>query len=101
MVFGLVHFFTGSITAQEQTVDLEIRAKAGLQFSVVRFAAKPGQSVHLNVFNDDEMAHNLVFTKVGQRVAVANAALVSGLSINNRSSNDKAREEDLRIEKKE
>ena len=78
MVFGLVHFFTGSITAQEQTVDLEIRAKAGLQFSVVRFAAKPGQSVHLNVFNDDEMAHNLVFTKVGQRVAVANAALGLG-----------------------
>ena len=77
-IFGLLHFFTGSISAQNQAVELEIRAKAGLQFNVVRFAAKPGQSVNLNVFNDDEMAHNLVFTKIGQRVAVANAALNLG-----------------------
>ena len=57
---------------------MEIRAKAGLQFSIVRFEAKPNQKIHLNIFNEDEMAHNLVFTKPGQRAAVANAALNLG-----------------------
>ena len=43
----------------------------------------------------------LVITGPTATHAVANAALVSGLSINNRSSKDKVREEELRIEKKE
>ena len=43
----------------------------------------------------------LVITGPTATHAVANAALVSGLSINSRSSKDKVREEELRIEKKE
>ena len=43
----------------------------------------------------------LVITGPTATHAVANAALVSGLSINNRSSKDKVREEELKIEKKE
>ena len=43
----------------------------------------------------------LVITGPTATHAVANAALVSGLPINNRSSNDKAGEEDKKIKKKE
>ena len=77
-LFGAISFLTCSLHAQEETVKMEIRAKAGLQFSIVRFEAKPNQKIHLNIFNEDEMAHNLVFTKPGQRSAVANAALNLG-----------------------
>ena len=43
----------------------------------------------------------LVITGPTATHAVANAALVSGLSISNRSSKDTVREEELKIEKKE
>jgi len=43
----------------------------------------------------------LIITGPTATHAVANAALVSGLMINDRSSNNKIREEDLKIEKKE
>ena len=78
ILLGAISFLTSSLYAQEEAVKMEIRAKAGLQFSIVRFEAKPNQKIHLNIFNEDEMAHNLVFTKPGQRAAVANAALNLG-----------------------
>ena len=57
---------------------MTINAKAGLQYDVVRFEAKPASKVELKLVNNDDMAHNLVLTKPGQREAVANAALALG-----------------------
>ena len=75
---SLVLLFFSTFIVQGQLLEIEIRAKAGLQFNKVRFEAKPGQKVVLDVYNDDQMAHNLVFTKEGKRQAVANLALTLG-----------------------
>ena len=42
----------------------------GLQFDKPRFTAEPGQEIELTFKNPDDMAHNLVFTQPGQRMAV-------------------------------
>ena len=63
---------------QAEPQRLTINARAGLQYDVVRFEAKPGAQVELKLVNTDDMAHNLVLTKPGQRLAVANAALALG-----------------------
>jgi len=75
---SLALLFSSTFIVQGQLLEIEIRAKAGLQFNKVRFEAKPGQKVVLDVYNDDQMAHNLVFTKEGKRQAVANLALTLG-----------------------
>ncbi|MBT7734873.1 MAG: hypothetical protein HN707_08180, partial [Verrucomicrobia bacterium] len=63
----------------EDHVEVDITARAGLRYDVVRFAAKPGQAILMKLINDDDMAHNFVFTKPGQRQAVATAALALGV----------------------
>ena len=78
LLYGSLIFLINSPCAQDKTLKIDIRAKAGLQFDIVRFKVDPDQKIIINVFNDDEMAHNLVFTKVGQRLEVANAALNLG-----------------------
>ena len=62
----------------DDRVEVNITARAGLRYDVVRFTAKMGQAVQVKLINGDDMAHNLVFTKPGQRLVVATAALALG-----------------------
>jgi len=62
----------------DDLVEVNITARAGLRYDIVRFAAKPGQAVRVKLINGDDMAHNLVFTNPGQRLAVVTAALALG-----------------------
>ena len=71
-------FACASTLGQAEPQRLTINARAGLQYDVVRFEAKPGAQVELKLVNTDDMAHNLVLAKPGQRLAVANAALALG-----------------------
>ena len=59
---------------------LTIKAIAGLQYDVKRFAVEPGATVTLHFVNDDatDMPHNFVFTKPGKRVDVVTASLTLG-----------------------
>jgi azurin len=59
---------------------LTIKAIAGLQYDVKRFAVEPGATVTILFVNDDatDMPHNLVFTKPGKRMDVVNASLNLG-----------------------
>jgi hypothetical protein len=78
-LFGLVIAPALGQEPNDDRVEVDIAARAGLRYDVVRFAAKPGQAIRLKLINGDDMAHNLVFTKPGQRQAVATAALVLGV----------------------
>ena len=78
VALGLLCFAGSSALGQATPLRVTINAKAGLQYDVVRFEAKPASKVELKLVNNDDMAHNLVLTKPGQREAVANAALALG-----------------------
>lgn len=65
------HFAQGA----DASVAVSINAVPGLQYDVVRFMVRPGASVTLTFGNNDDMSHNLVFTKPGARIDVVNAAL--------------------------
>ena len=58
--------------------ELEIGVKPGLQFDRARFEVSPGMTVAVRLVNDDEMAHNIIFTQPGSRMAVVNAAMLLG-----------------------
>ena len=78
VALGLFCFAGSSALGQATPLRVTINAKAGLQYDVVRFEAKPASKVELKLVNNDDMAHNLVLTKPEQREAVANAALALG-----------------------
>jgi len=78
VALGLLCFAGSSALGQATPLRVTINAKAGLQYDVVRFEGKPASKVELKLVNNDDMAHNLVLTKPGQREAVANAALALG-----------------------
>ena len=67
------------IIVQAEPKRLTIKARPGLQYELFRFEAKPNAFVEINLVNEDDMAHNLVITKPGQRLNVANAALSLGV----------------------
>jgi len=77
-LFGLVIAPALGQEPNDDRVEAVITARAGLRYDTVRFAAKPGQAVRVKLINGDDMAHNLVFTKPGQRLVVATAALALG-----------------------
>ena len=81
VALGLLCFAGSSALGQATPLRVTINAKAGLQYDVVRFEAKPASKVELKLVNNDDMAHNLVLTKPGQREAVANASAIVGLSV--------------------
>ena len=58
---------------------ITIGTEPGLKFDLASFQVKPGSRVKLTFVNDDDMLHNLVVTKKGQREAVANLAMNLGL----------------------
>lgn len=62
------------LSAQPGTVKtIEMGVLSGLQFSVVRFAVKPGEQVKLILDNTDDMSHNLLIVKPGTRERVVEA----------------------------
>ncbi len=63
---------------QATDTTLVIKAIAGLQYDVPRFAVRPGTRVTIKVENYDDMAHNLVVVRPGARTRVVNAALNLG-----------------------
>ncbi|MFP4293171.1 MAG: plastocyanin/azurin family copper-binding protein [Cyclobacteriaceae bacterium] len=63
---------------QEEPREIIIKAISGLQYDSVRFKVKPGETVKITLINTDEMAHNLVITKPGERVSVVDMALKMG-----------------------
>ena len=64
--------------SQDADREIRIKAIAGLKYDIVRFAVKPGETVKIILENTDDMAHNMVFTKPGQREAVVRAAQMMG-----------------------
>lgn len=70
--------FAFNVNAQNtDTVKITISTMSGLQFDKVRFAVRPGAIVALTFKNTDDMSHNLVITKPGERLNVVTA--VQGL----------------------
>lgn len=57
------------------TITITLKAVAGLQFDLVRFAVKPGAKVKVVLKNVDDMSHNMLFTSPGKRESVVNAAM--------------------------
>lgn len=55
------------------TVKIIMSTLSGLQFDKVRFAVRPGAIVALTLKNTDDMSHNLVITKPGERLNVVTA----------------------------
>ncbi|AXE20651.1 hypothetical protein DR864_24380 [Runella rosea] len=75
IVFGLF-IATKSFSQSDTTITLQ--AITGLQYDLVRIAVKPLQKVTIILKNEDDMAHNLVFTKPDKRLSVVEAAIKMG-----------------------
>jgi azurin len=70
----MVTAFAFKANAQNaDTVKIIISTTSGLQFDKVRFAVIPGSIVSLTFKNTDDMSHNLVITKPGDRLNMVNA----------------------------
>jgi plastocyanin len=77
IVFSL--YICAPVMAQQHAdTTLQLRAKEGLKFDVVRFALKPGTKVKLVFINDDDMDHNMVIVQPGTREKVIQDALGLG-----------------------
>ncbi len=61
--------------AAQDTVRILLKAVSGLKYDQVRFRVPPGAHVIISLANEDEMAHNVVFTKPGYREEIVNLAL--------------------------
>lgn len=55
--------------------EIEINAVSGMQYDVVRFKVKPGETIKLTLHNVDEMTHNWLLTLPGKREAIVSKAL--------------------------
>jgi azurin len=54
--------------------NIVVKAISGLQYDMVRFVVKPGETIKITLINTDEMAHNMLITQPGQREAVVGLA---------------------------
>ena len=68
-------FLTLALSLSAAPLKLTLSTVPGLQFDKPRFTAEPGQEIELTFKNPDDMAHNLVFTQPGQRMAVVQATI--------------------------
>jgi uncharacterized cupredoxin-like copper-binding protein len=59
-------------------VEVDMSVAPGLKFDPARFAVAPGDRVSVVFHNGDEMIHNFVITKPGERLKVVTAALGLG-----------------------
>ncbi|MBX2843761.1 MAG: hypothetical protein KTR26_18465 [Flammeovirgaceae bacterium] len=81
----LVVVFVSPYATSQVINEIQIKAISGLKYDLPRFAIKPGTKVKIIFENEDEMAHNLVFTLPGKReeiVDLANNLGGSGPSMN-------------------
>lgn len=78
LILILLTLFTPTLTAHAEDLTINMQAIAPMRFDVVRFTAKPGQRVTLNLDNADQMMHNLVIVKPDTREKVVLAALQLG-----------------------
>lgn len=76
LLYGSLLETRGAVTDSVRAIAIE--AISGMQYDVVRFQVKPGETVTLSLTNKDDMAHNLVITEPKAREAVVNAALALG-----------------------
>ena len=75
--FNFTEFVAPSQSTQD-TVRISLNAISGLQYDEVRLRVPPGAHVIVTLYNRDEMAHNVVFTKPGYREEIVNLALDQG-----------------------
>jgi azurin len=75
--FVLLFSVTVSAFAQSDTT-ISLQAITGLQYDLARFAVKPNQKITIVFKNEDDMAHNLVFTFPDKRLPVVEAAIKMG-----------------------
>lgn len=68
---------TTNAFAQSDTT-ISLQAITGLQYDLARFAVKPNQKLTIVFKNEDDMAHNLVFTLPDKRLPVVEAAIKMG-----------------------
>lgn len=77
IVLALSLFCSFYAVAQSDTT-ITLQAITGLQYDLARFAVKPSQKVIILFKNEDDMAHNLVFTLPDKRLSVVEAAIKMG-----------------------
>jgi azurin len=63
-------FKNQAVAQNADTVKITVNAISGLQFDKARFAVRPGAIVSITLKNTDDMSHNMVFTKPGERLNV-------------------------------
>lgn len=75
-----ISLFTVKVFAQQnETAIRTINIKGtGLQYDLVRFSVKPGETVRIVLANNDDMSHNLLITQPGAREEIVNAAMKLG-----------------------
>lgn len=73
LLLMLMAFAFNAYAQNTDTVKVTISTMSGLQFDKVRFVVRPGSIVSLTFKNTDDMSHNLIITKPGERLNVVTA----------------------------
>lgn len=73
----LIILFADHLFAQNDTT-ITLKAITGLQYDLPRIAVKPNQRLTIVFKNEDDMAHNLVFTQPNARQEIVDAAMKIG-----------------------
>ena len=78
LALAFLAVLAAALTAAAAEVTVRIAVAPGLKFDPPRFAAAPGSHVTVIFHNGDEMIHNFVITRPGERLKVVTAALTLG-----------------------
>lgn len=78
LLIGCMHHAAAGQAPQADTVYVDVKAVAGLQYDKVRFQVVPEAPVQLTLTNTSDMGHNLVITAPEKRTAVVEAAENTG-----------------------
>ena len=73
--FATLAFLAGILA---HGAEVQMGVKPGLKFDLPGFHVRPGETVKLTFSNNDEMMHNIVFTRPGTRMQVVEAAIALG-----------------------
>ncbi len=77
-IFFILSFCLASSAFAQSDTTITLQAITGLQYDLARFAVKPNQKLTIVFKNEDDMAHNLVFTLPEKRLSVVEAAIKMG-----------------------
>jgi azurin len=77
-IFFILSFCLASSAFAQSDTTITLKAITGLQYDLARFAVKPNQKVTVLFKNEDDMAHNLVFTLPDKRLSVVEVAIKMG-----------------------